>query len=417
MKKCILFLVTLLFSIFTYGADIQYTLKADIRGYIGVGDKIDGVINPDLKVTKGDHVKIIIINVNRMPHNIALKNHNVVSDLARGLNDRVFIEFVARTEDTYICTLPGHEQAGMKGRLIFKKSDINQSEDVVKIPTDIPSPITYSVHKTVTFNIVAKEITGQLDDKSTYNFWTFNGTIPGPMLRARIGDKIVINFTNDSTSKMPHSIDFHAVEAQHGGASSLKAGPGETKQFQFIANKAGLYVYHCATPDVPTHIAKGMFGMILIEPEEGLDKVDHEFYFMQGEYYTKERLGFSGHHTHDGEKLMDENPTYVVINGNKNGITGKKSLKVKAGDKIRVFFGVGGPNLISSFHIIGEIFDKVYSHGSFKTKPAFDVQTVLVPAGGATILELVINEPGQYILVDHSLARLNKGARAIIIAE
>lgn len=196
----------------------------------------------------------------------------------------------------------------------------------------------------------------------------------------------------------------------------LQVPPSEARTLQFVAKKAGLYVYHCASPHVPTHLAMGMYGMIIVEPREGLPKVDREFYVMQGEYYTKELPGFRGEHQNDARRLLEERPTYVVMNGRVGGLSGERSMKAKTGEKIRVFFGVGGPNLTSSFHAMGEILDKVYPSGSFHSGFLTNVQTVLVPPGGSTVVELQIDEPGQYPLVDHALSRVEKGAIGIIEA-
>ncbi len=415
----ILFLILL--SAFAEAKMVHYTLNASIRGYVGVGGNIEGIINPDLLAQKGDMVMITLIGVENMPHDIKFENHQVKSAFLRKKGDRVDLHFTAEKDDIYLCTLPGHASAGMKGRFLISSAQENPDEDnpevndVVKKADDIPSAINYDVPREVVFDISAVIVESKLEDGSTYEYWTYNGTVPGPMLRVREGDTVVVNLKNLDHS-MVHSIDFHAAQMNHGGAHLLQVPPLETKTLKFIAKKAGLYVYHCATPHVPTHLAKGMYGMILVEPKGGLSQVDQEFYVMQGEYYTKELPGFRGHHQHDEKKLFDERPTFVVMNGRPQALSGENAMKARVGDSIRIFFGSGGPNLISSFHVIGEIFDKVYPFGSFDSVPLINVQTILVPAGGATVVEFAIDEPGHYLLVDHSLSRLEKGASAVIEA-
>lgn len=287
---------------------------------------------------------------------------------------------------------------------------------IAKDPTDIPGPIDRTEPADVVIELQATELVGQLKDGITYEYWTFNNTLPGPLVRARVGDTIEIRLHNHEDSKNPHSIDLHAVNGPGGGAEATQVLPGEEKAFRFKALNPGLYVYHCATPYIPAHIAQGMYGLILIEPEEGLEPVDHEFYLMQGEIYANLRPTDKGHAKYDGEALWDENPNFVVFNGAFQALTGDNTMRAKVGDKIRLFVGNGGPNLISSFHVIGEIFDKVHLEGA--TEAVHNVQTTLIPAGGATWVEFTVDVPGTYILVDHSINRaIGKGAIATITVD
>lgn len=218
-----------------------------------------------------------------------------------------------------------------------------------------------------------------------------------------------LRLKNATNIVLPHNIDLHAVNGPGGGAEATYVAPGKEAIFTFKALHAGLYVYHCAAPPVPMHIANGMYGLILVEPEGGLPPVDREYYIMQGEFYTKGATDEKGLQEFDQDKGVDENPTYVVFNGKKNALMGKGELEAKVGETVRLFVGNGGPNLVSSFHVIGEIFDKVYMEGG--TKINENVQTTLIPAGGAAMVEFKLDEPGEYILVDHSIFRaFNKGA-------
>ena len=285
--------------------------------------------------------------------------------------------------------------------------------DVARDPSDLPAPIGARGPQTVKVHFDTVEVTGQLDDGSTFHYWTFNGKVPGPFIRVRVGDTVEVDLKNADDSVMMHNIDFHAVTGPGGGAVATMAAPGESKGFTFKALNPGLYVYHCATPTVAQHIANGMYGLILVEPEGGLSKVDREFYVMQGEIYTEQANGTKGELTESLDKLLAETPEYMVFNGTADGLS-KKPLTAKTGETVRVFFGVGGPNKTSSFHVIGEIFDRAYPLASVTSAPMTDVQTITVPPGGAAITEFKVEVPGKFILVDHALSRLEKGLKGIL---
>lgn len=239
--------------------------------------------------------------------------------------------------------------------------------------------------------------------------------MPGPFIRVKQGDWVKITLENDPSSRMVHSIDLHAVTGPGGGAVVTQVSPGQEKTFSFRALNPGLFVYHCATPMVAHHIASGMYGLILVEPAQGLHQVDKEFYVMQGEIYTEQSYGTAGHHEISMEKLLAERPEYLVFNGSVGALTAEFPLRSEVGDIVRIYFGVGGPNLISSFHVIGEIFDRVYDQASLTAHPLTDVQTTLVPAGGATVVEFGLQVPGQYVLVDHALSRAARGLAGTLI--
>jgi nitrite reductase (NO-forming) len=232
----------------------------------------------------------------------------------------------------------------------------------------------------------------------------------------RLGDVVQIRLKNSEKSRHPHSIDLHAVTGPGGGAAVTQLGPGQEGAFEFKALNPGLYVYHCATPSVPEHIANGMYGLILVEPEQGLPRVDREYYVMQGEFYTKGKTLAPGRQALDPAKLSAERPEYVVFNGRMGALMGEGAVKAKVGETVRLYVGNGGPNLISSFHVIGEIFDAVYTEGAVGgAGPARNVQTTLVPAGGAAIVEMTVQVPGRFLLVDHSIVRaMEKGALGVL---
>ena len=251
--------------------------------------------------------------------------------------------------------------------------------DIIRRATDLPGPLTAASPRHHVVGLETTEVIGRLEDGTSYTYWTYNNRVPGPFVRVRVGDTVEVNMTNAADSVMMHNVDFHAVTGPGGGAAATSANPGETKSFTFKALQPGLYVYHCATPMVAQHIANGMYGLILVEPEGGLPEVDHEFYVMQGEIYTEEDQGTPGLLTESVERLLNEQPTYYVMNGAFKALTGENALKVEVGDSARIYFGVGGPNKISSFHVIGEIFEHVYRDASLTSPPITDVQTVLVP--------------------------------------
>lgn len=286
--------------------------------------------------------------------------------------------------------------------------------DVVRDPTDLPAPLGARGPRRVKVDLETTEVIGQLADGATYTYWTFNNKVPGPFIRVKVGDTVEVTMKNRDDSIMMHNVDFHAVTGPGGGAKATEAAAGESRGFEFKAINPGLYVYHCATPMVAQHISNGMYGLILVEPEGGLPKVDREFYVMQGEIYTEEKIGAKGELTPSYDKLVDEKPEFFIFNGAVGGISKQKPLTAKTGETVRVFFGVGGPNFTSSFHVIGEIFDKVYPMGSATSGTVKDVQTVTVPPGGATMVDIKLDVPGNYILVDHALSRVEKGLAGVL---
>jgi nitrite reductase (NO-forming) len=277
----------------------------------------------------------------------------------------------------------------------------------------VPAPITRDYATKVIVNLEAVEKTMRLADSVDYTFWTFGGTVPGNFIRVREGDLVELHLKGNAHNMLPHNIDLHAVTGPGGGAAATLTMPGMESVLQFRAINPGLYIYHCATSPVPMHIGNGMYGMILVEPKEGLPKVDREFYVLQSEFYVKP--GAKGQPaTLDMQKGEDEKPTYVVFNGSVGAIAGENALKAKAGETIRLFVGNAGPNLVSSFHVIGEIFDNVYSEGGSEITQ-HNVQTTVVPAGGAAMVEFRAEKPGTLVLVDHSIFRaFNKGAIGMI---
>jgi nitrite reductase (NO-forming) len=409
-----------------YLPDAKYTLRSGIAEgrmvYMGVGGTIEGKVNPVLTAAEGQVVQVTLINGEGAEHDIVFPGQDAKSPRVTGKGASTTIAFrAAKAGDfTYLCSVPGHQLAGMQGQFLVLARPPAQTmveADISREPADLPPPIGKRDPQTVRVDLLSVEVEGRLAEGTTFGYWTFNGKVPGPMIRVRVGDTIDIHLKNAAESAMIHSVDFHAATGPGGGAAALQVDPGQEKSMTWKALTPGLYVYHCATPMVAEHIANGMYGLILVEPEEGLPPVDREFYVMQGEIYTDAAYGQHGSQEFSVEKLLNERPEYFVFNGSVGALTKLHPLQAKVGETVRIFFGVGGPNFTSSFHVIGEIFDRVYVLGGLKTPPLEGIQTVSVPAGGAVITEFKVEVPGNYTLVDHALARAERGLVGILHVE
>lgn len=300
-------------------------------------------------------------------------------------------------------------------------------EAVLTFAPQVPPPISRKGAATVKVTLDSSVQVMPISGDQKYQFWAFNGHVPGPFIRARFGDTLEVHVTNSDQSGMPHNVDFHAVTGPGGGAPVTTVVAGEERLAWFKLLHPGLYIYHCAAPPVMDHIANGMYGLILVEPKGGLPKVDREFYVLQSEFYAKSPAAASpapaeGHEEHAHPPSVDpsvlayshedgvaEHPKFVVFNGRVGSLVGDGALKAKTGERVRIYFGNAGPNLISSFHVIGEIFDNVYREGDLVSPPGHSIQTTLVPAGGATVVEFSLEVPGSYTLLDHAIFRVEKG--------
>jgi nitrite reductase (NO-forming) len=356
------------------------------------------------------------------------------------------------TSDFY-CSIPGHKDAGMRGTLtvvdasasttaapqpaapavnpmanmpgMASSSSMPSAPDILPLPDglkplpapELAPPITRAESAYVRYDLTTQRVTALMADGVAYEYWTFNGTVPGPMLRVREGDTVEIDLHNPVDAGVTHSIDLHAVSGPGGGASVMQVQPGEDGSFKFQALMPGVFVYHCATPMVAQHIASGMYGLIVVEPKGGLPAVDREFYLMQGDFYLQGQRGDQGLRAFDLNKMLDERPDYVVFNSAVGATSGANAFHATVGQTIRIFFGVGGPNLASSFHVIGTVLDRVSPEGSLTSPPETDVQTTHVSSGGATMVEFTPREPGTYTIVDHSLGRMEKGAAGQIVVD
>ncbi len=434
-------------------AVVEYTLRTVLgltpaMAFIGVGGEIDGVVNPLLTANVGDTVRITVVNGDPVAHDLEITEFGVSTGQLVALEETATVEFVASMpgDFVYFCSIPGHRQIGMFGTLRISgtvetgdRGELSASQgsgtaqvapqptiepadpnavSIVRDPSDVPPPVGDRGPMTHRIDLHTVELSGQLADGTTFTYFTFDGTVPGPMLRIRLGDTVEMHLFNDATSLFPHSIDLHSVTGPGGGAVYTQTLPGGETSFSFKALNPGLYVYHCATASIPHHISSGMYGLILVEPPGGLPPVDREFYVMQGDIYTEFPFGTAGHQPFSAENMSNEDADYLVFNGAAGALTSDQyALRANVGETVRIYFGVGGPNYMSSFHVIGEIFDRVYDQASLTSPPLTDVQTTIVPPGGATVVEFQVDVPGNYILVDHALSRLERGLAGYLIVE
>jgi nitrite reductase (NO-forming) len=403
----------------------SFTLRTGIAQgrmvFIGSGGDIEGQVNPTLMVHEGETVQITLINGEGAEHDIVLDDFAARSNLvvARGASSTLAFSADKVGEFVYYCSVAGHRAAGMEGRIQVMPGARAEMEamapEIIRDPSDLPGPLEPGPPRVVKVDLSTPELVGALDTKSSFQYWTFNGRVPGPFVR--VGDMVAVRLTNPEDSLMIHSVDFHGATGPGGGAEFTQTDPGDAKTVSFRALIPGIYVYHCATPSVANHIANGMYGLLLVEPEGGLPRVDREFYVMQGEIYTVAPYGNVGPQEFDYEKMMAEQPEYFVFNGAVEALAHRHPLRARAGETVRIYFGVGGPNFTSSFHVIGEIFDAVYQGGSLTSPPITGVQTVSVPPGGAIAVDFKIDRAGRYILVDHALSRAERGLLGFLIVE
>lgn len=301
--------------------------------------------------------------------------------------------------------------------------------DVAKDPTEVPA----SPRGDVTVDLDVVEVVADLGTGPAW-VWTFalkggKPTVPGPMIRVREGNHVTINLCNDLPDNIePHNIDFHASMGPGGGAAVTNLEPGECTSFTFKAMRQGAYIYHCAGEGMPwEHVSYGMYGLIQVDPPGGLQPGFKEFYVGQSDWYLMPNSNRDVPRPFleltdlvlDEALAEAEHPNLYTFNGHKQALTDPalfgEAIKVKQGNKVRFFFVTGGPNIGSNWHIIGTIFDRVYT-GSRKTSVENE-ETLYVAPGSAAVFELSAPVPGQYLLVDHALWRVPKGAAGFMHVE
>jgi nitrite reductase (NO-forming) len=397
-----------------------------------------------IQVPVGQKITFTLDNTGVVQHDVTIQTAGFSLTAQPGKTATGQFTFDKTGTFDFFCSIPGHKDAGMKGTLSVVEPGaaaapaVSMADmpgmsapssasvaDIKPLPADLKplrapqmaGPLNRTEPASVKFDLTTEKVTAQMADGVAYDYWTFDGTVPGPMLRVLEGDTVEIDLHNAPDAGVTHSIDLHAVSGPGGGAKVMQIAPGDDGAFRFQALNPGVYIYHCATPMVAQHIASGMYGMIVVEPKAGLPKVDREYYLMEGDFYLQGQRGDTGLRAFDLNKMLDERPDYVLFNGGVGSLTGDNAFKANVGETIRIFFGVGGPNLTSSFHVIGAVFDRVYPEGSLTSEPETNVQTTHVSAGGATMVEFTAKVPGTYTIVDHSLGRLEKGGAAQIVVD
>ncbi len=283
-----------------------------------------------------------------------------------------------------------------------------------------PSPV-----KTVRLDTTHKII--EIAPGVRFSAWTFGDTVPGPTVRARVGDRIKFVMTNRSDEPVPgvrvtaapmmHSMDFHAAMVSPQDKYRSIA-PGQTIEFEFTLNYPGIFMYHCGTPMILEHIASGMYGAVIVEPRNGYPtKVAREYVVIQSEFYAKpdpgkRKVDGAPLYVLDTERLRDARPTHTVFNGVHNGMV-KNPLPAKVGERVRLHVLNVGPSKTSSFHVVGTIFDRVWFEGN-PDNQFRGMQTVLLGSSNSATVEFLIPEDGSYIMVDHHFANASQGAIGLI---
>jgi nitrite reductase (NO-forming) len=379
-------------------------------------------------VPAGARAVVALENKGLVEHNLEIHDggEHLVVTAGAGKTEKAEYTFDRAGRYELFCTVPGHKDAGMRAEIVVAGRGVSAPvaapvapiqplpPNVARLPApEVARPVTWTSPRTHTVELETKEVTGLLADGVAYRFWTFNGTVPGPMLRVRQGDTVELTLKNARETLATHSINIHAVSGPGGGAWVTQVAPGEHSVFSFRATRPGIYVYHCMTPPVGHHVANGMYGLVVVEPPEGLPPVDHEWYITQGEFYLQGGRGQTGLRQFGMDGLLAEKPDYVVFNGSVDALAGERALRAKVGERVRIFFGVGGPNLDSAFHVVGGIFARLWPEGA--SEPQTNVQTTLVSPGMAVMAELTFDAPGRYMIEDHHITRLDKGAMAEIL--
>ena len=292
---------------------------------------------------------------------------------------------------------------------------------IVADPTAVPAPVQRTSAVTHEVALTCEEIEAEIRPGVTFRYMTFGGQVPGPMIRVRQGDTVRFTLENLPSSRALHNIDFHAVYGTGGGAEATNVQPDQSNGMVFQARYPGAFIYHCAVPNLDYHISAGMFGLIFVEPPEGLPEVDREIYLGQHELYTKDPKSDQHNHQHfDYERMIAEDPNYVLLQGAKTALTADRAgpMKARVGETARVFFVNGGPNLTSNFHPIGNVWSKAWREGAIASDPERYVQTMAVPPGSCGIFEMEFPVPETVKLVDHALSRVvHKGMLGEIVVE
>jgi nitrite reductase (NO-forming) len=387
-----------------------------------------GFTPASIEVPAAGRYAVTLKNTGTIPHDLTFADGTVTPMVNAGDSATVEVDVPAEGI-TFICSIPGHEQAGMQGTVAVAGGATAGGDDHggpmptadVAADPNAPAPVTYDataparldgdVHD---IDLVITESEMTVAPGFVQRVWTFGGTVPGPVIRVKVGDTIRVHLKNPATNQLPHSIDFHASQvAWNDEMTSIN--PGEEKLYEWTADYAGVWMYHCGTSPALHHIANGMYGMVIVEPAEGLPPVDNEFALVQSEWY----LGPQGDITSlDKASAGAPAPDFVVFNGVANQYV-DAPLAVGTGESVRIFVLDAGPNIDSSFHIVGTIFDTVIKEGIALRKGnvgSWGSQAMdLSPAQGG-IVEFTTAEDGLYPLVTHAFNFVGRGALGLVQA-
>jgi len=385
-----------------------------------------------IEVAAAGRYTVTLKNTGAAAHDLTFADGTTTGTVNAGASASVEVD-VPAAGVAFLCSIPGHAAAGMTGNITVKGSTAGgdshggPAPDTGTVKPDPAAP-KYVLHDatapkvlegtTHDIDLVIEEKLMTVGQTTEGGFvqavWTFNGTVPGPAIRVHLGDKIRVHLKNPATNKLPHSIDFHASQvAWNDEMTSIN--PGEEKLYEWSADYAGVWMYHCGTSPALHHIANGMYGMVIVEPEEGLPPVDNEFAIVQSEWY----LGQQGQPA-DLTKAMAAAPApdFVLFNGVANQYV-DAPIQVGTGESVRVFVLNAGPSIDSSYHVVGTIFDTVIKEGVWLKKGNdgnWGSQAVdLSPAQGAMI-EFTTAEDGLYPMVTHAFNFVGRGALGLFQA-
>jgi nitrite reductase (NO-forming) len=381
-----------------------------------------------IEVDAAGRYEFTLNNTGTIPHDVTFPDGTTSGMIDAGKSGTVEIDVPAEGL-TFICSIPGHAQAGMEGAVTVKGAAPASGDDHGGPPptTDVaadpnaPAPVTFDAKAPARLSGDVHDIDLVITEQEmtvapgfVQKVWTFGGTVPGPVIRVKVGDTIRVHLKNPATNQLPHSIDFHASQvAWNDEMTSIS--PGEEKLYEWTADYAGVWMYHCGTSPALHHIANGMYGMVIVEPAEGLPPVDNEFALVQSEWY----LGPQGDITSlDKASVGAPAPDFVVFNGVANQYL-DAPLTVGTGESVRIFVLDAGPNIDSSFHIVGTIFDTVIKEGVALLKGntgSWGAQAMdLSPAQGG-IVEFTTAEDGLYPIVTHAFNFVGRGALGLVQA-
>lgn len=372
-----------------------------------------------LNVPQAGRYRLNVSNISTVPHDIVFSN-GIKLIVAPGKQASTILD-IPDSGLSYFCSLPGHKEAGMTGTITVDHEIHPETKELVDpeekpaapaadyTPYDPKAPPLLPFEKHDIY-LIAKEKLNTVAKGVSQQLWTYNGSVPGPVVHVRVGDTVRVHLSNPSFNKLPHSVDFHSSQVAWNDEMAT-INPGEEKLYEWHADYAGVWMYHCGSNPALHHIASGMYGMVIVEPREGLSKVDHEFALVQSEFYVgKER------HITDLHKASSHGPDYVVFNGVANQYK-DHPIQVGTGKKVRMYVLNAGPNEDSSFHIVGTIFNRVIKEGmelKSDNKGHYGAQAVdLAPAQGA-IIEFTTAEDGLYPIVTHAFNFVGRGALGLI---